>query len=93
MVAFLLTASAEINEIGYEEQQLLLFEKMEGIIEVKNTLDTALTVIVFGGAPYTEPIVAQGPFLMNSEAEIATAYDDFFLRQIRRHQIWANLNS
>jgi redox-sensitive bicupin YhaK (pirin superfamily) len=36
------------------------------------------TVILFGGEPYREPIVAQGPFVMNSQQEIATAYRDFF---------------
>ncbi|WP_394367889.1 pirin-like C-terminal cupin domain-containing protein [Pedobacter panaciterrae] len=33
---------------------------------------------MFGGKPYNEPIVAEGPFVMNSYADIATAYRDFF---------------
>jgi redox-sensitive bicupin YhaK (pirin superfamily) len=33
---------------------------------------------VFGGEPYTEPIVAQGPFVMNSHKEIQQAYHEFF---------------
>jgi hypothetical protein len=35
-------------------------------------------VIIFGGEPYREPIVAEGPFVMNSRQEIAAAYRDFF---------------
>uniref|UniRef100_UPI0006E3DE5F pirin family protein n=1 Tax=Hymenobacter sp. AT01-02 TaxID=1571877 RepID=UPI0006E3DE5F len=31
---------------------------------------SAADFIVFGGAPYTEPIVAQGPFVMNTRQEI-----------------------
>jgi redox-sensitive bicupin YhaK (pirin superfamily) len=33
---------------------------------------------IFGGSEYREPIVAEGPFVMNSRAEIIQAYDDFF---------------
>jgi hypothetical protein len=32
---------------------------------------------LFGGEKYTEPIVAQGPFVMNTQSEIAQAYHDF----------------
>lgn len=35
-------------------------------------------LLLFGGAPYTEPIAAEGPFVMNSELEIAHAYKDFY---------------
>ena len=33
---------------------------------------------LFGGEPYTESIVAEGPFVMNSREEITQAYGDFF---------------
>jgi redox-sensitive bicupin YhaK (pirin superfamily) len=32
---------------------------------------------LFGGEKYIEPIVAQGPFLMNTQQEIVVAYNDF----------------
>ena len=36
------------------------------------------SIILFGhGEPFHEPIVARGPFVMNSEAEIQLAYDDY----------------
>lgn len=76
--AFLPVAGASINDIRYNERELLIFETMEGTIEIQNPSDTIVTAIVFGGAPYTEPIVAQGPFVMNTQAEIAAAYNDFF---------------
>ncbi len=34
--------------------------------------------MLFGGEGYTEPIVAEGPFVMNSESEIGLAYRDFY---------------
>ena len=36
------------------------------------------TVIIFGhGKPFGDPIVAYGPFVMNSMEEIKQAYDDY----------------
>jgi redox-sensitive bicupin YhaK (pirin superfamily) len=76
--AFLPAAGTKVNDVVYKEQELLLFDTQDGIIEIENPSDRPAEVIVFGGAPYTEPIVAQGPFVMNNQNEIATAYDDFF---------------
>ena len=34
-------------------------------------------VMVYSGQPLREPVVMGGPFVMNSRAEIETAYSDF----------------
>ncbi|NIG54685.1 pirin family protein [Chitinophaga sp. Cy-1792] len=75
---FLPVSGAVINDVAYREQQLLVFDTAAGEIDIQNVTDSLLTAIVFGGAPYTEPIVAQGPFVMNTQKEIATAYNDFY---------------
>ncbi|MBL8646982.1 MAG: pirin family protein [Sphingosinicella sp.] len=41
------------------------------------TAEAETTLLVLTGEPIDEPIVGYGPFVMNSEAEIRTAIDDF----------------
>jgi redox-sensitive bicupin YhaK (pirin superfamily) len=43
-----------------------------------NAGDGMAEFILFGGESYTEPIVAEGPFVMNSESEIGLAYRDYY---------------
>ena len=45
--------------------------------EVTLHADTAATLLVLTGEPIAEPIVGHGPFVMNTEAEIRQAMDDF----------------
>ena len=42
---------------------------------VEATGDTSMLLLT--GAPIDEPVVGQGPFVMNSQIEIAQAFDDF----------------
>jgi redox-sensitive bicupin YhaK (pirin superfamily) len=75
--AFLPLHNAVINDTEFKKGELIEFDRQEGTIEINNPSENAIDIIVFGGEKYTEAIVAQGPFVMNSQLEIATAYRDF----------------
>ena len=56
----------------------MIFDPEEGDIDFRNNSNEAIDIVIFGGTPYTEPIAFGGPFVMNSELEIAQAYEDFY---------------
>ena len=70
--------NALINNSVFEKRAFISFSSDEGIIEIKNTNDVAIDVILMGGEKYNEPIVSHGPFIMNTQNEIAEAYSDFY---------------
>jgi redox-sensitive bicupin YhaK (pirin superfamily) len=75
--AFLPENNALINEVEYEVGEFIEFDRREGTIEISNDSEAAIDILLFGGERYTEPIVAGGPFIMNSQEEIIQAYRDF----------------
>jgi redox-sensitive bicupin YhaK (pirin superfamily) len=77
--AFLPLQNAVINDTEFQEGEFIEFDRNEGNIEINNNSNVAIDIILFGGEKYEEPIVAGGPFVMNSQAEIAQAYRDFHL--------------
>ena len=74
---FLPATNAVINDNEFTAGEFIEFDRDEGIIEMNNNSKDAIDIIVFGGEKYTEPIVAKGPFVMNTQEEIAQAYNDF----------------
>lgn len=67
-----LTVAGE-HEIG--EAEMLLLGRDGRDVQLRADGDT--TLLVLTGEPIDEPIVGHGPFVMNSEAEIRAAVDDF----------------
>lgn len=78
VAAFLPTKNAILNDVEYHAGEFIEFDRIAGEITIGNKLQEATDIILFGGEPYIEPIVAEGPFVMNSRSEIADAYRDFY---------------
>ncbi len=68
----------KINGHQLANSEVAMFADSDGTIALSNCGITAQDVIIFGGEPYTEPIFAEGPFVMNNRLEVAHAYRDFF---------------
>jgi redox-sensitive bicupin YhaK (pirin superfamily) len=75
--AFLPLHDAVINDTESGKGEFIEFDRNEGTIEINNNTEAAIDIILFGGETYTAPIVAAGPFVMNTREEIAQAYSDF----------------
>lgn len=60
-------ADAELGVYGHNGEEL----------HFKNDSDVAVDVLIMGGEPIAEPIIAQGPFVMNTEMEIKAAYQEY----------------
>jgi quercetin 2,3-dioxygenase len=59
--------------------QMVMFAPHGDEIRIENLADAEATldVLVIAGAPLNEPIARYGPFVMNTEAEIHQAFDDY----------------
>jgi redox-sensitive bicupin YhaK (pirin superfamily) len=76
--AFLLTNGTVINDTEFEAGEFIGFSSEGELIEIINYGKTAADIILFGGEPYNEPIVAEGTFVMNTPHEITQAYNDYY---------------
>jgi redox-sensitive bicupin YhaK (pirin superfamily) len=76
--AFLPANKAVINSKEFHAGEFIAFTPLGEMIEIKNKSKTAIDIILFGGEPYNEPIVAEGNFVMNTQHEITQAYNDYY---------------
>lgn len=61
--------------------QMVLFASNGDVVTIENSRDAkeALEVLLIAGVPLSEPIARYGPFVMNTEAEIRQAFQDYRL--------------
>jgi quercetin 2,3-dioxygenase len=59
--------------------QMVMFAPDGGEVRIENPKDahTTLEVLLIAGVPLNEPIARYGPFVMNTEAEIHQAFEDY----------------
>src|SRR5947207_253824 len=59
--------------------QMIMFAPDGDAVRIENPADASetLEVLVIAGVPLNEPIARYGPFVMNTEAEIRQAFDDY----------------
>lgn len=72
---YVIQGMVSVNDKKVSKLHLVEFNNDgEGVL-IEGTLDS---IIIFGHAePFNEPMVAQGPFVMNSMEEIRQAYEDY----------------
>lgn len=70
-----LAGHVSVGDMQAGEAEMVLFDREGSDITIHADGDTKLLVLT--GEPIDEPIVGYGPFVMNSEAEIRQAIDDF----------------
>lgn len=80
---YVVNGEVEVNGQHTHARQLVQFSKEGTDIQLKAKENTR---ILFGyGEPFNEPIVAQGPFVMNTHEELEVAYRDF---QMGKMGVW-----
>lgn len=75
VIVALFSGAVTVDGRDFAQAGLLTFGPEGEAISLRVTADAKLLVLT--GKPLNEPIVHYGPFVMNSEAEIRAAIDDF----------------
>jgi len=76
LIVVVLAGEVEVN--GSEtarEAEVVLLDRNGGAVTIEATTDAK--VLILSGTPINEPVVAQGPFVMNTVGEIKQAMLDF----------------
>jgi redox-sensitive bicupin YhaK (pirin superfamily) len=70
-----LKGSVQVNGAAVREAQMAVLDRNGRSVSVEASSDAV--VLLLAGEPIDEPIIGYGPFVMNSQQEIAQAINDF----------------
>jgi len=76
---FVPSEEVHVNREIIGKSHLLVLSNDQQTIQLLNPGITEAHAFIFGGSEYTESIVTQGPFVMNSRTEIQQAFEDYQL--------------
>ncbi|OKS87724.1 pirin family protein [Mucilaginibacter polytrichastri] len=72
---YVICGELDANNKLVKALNLAEFDQQGGELTISSATES---ILLFGHAmPYNEPVVSQGPFVMNTEAEIKQAYQDY----------------
>jgi Pirin-related protein len=81
---FLLLGGSIIDERNIAEKTAVLFGEGDGI-RIAATKDAPVRFIFFSGKPLGEPVAWGGPIVMNTEEELATAFNELESGRFIKH--------
>jgi len=72
---YVVKGSVIVNGTTVPQFHLVEFENDDQELVIEATIDS--TILLGHALPFNEPVVAQGPFVMNTQEEIREAYNDY----------------
>jgi len=64
-----------VNNTALKEKELVFFERENDYITIESSSNSM--ILILNGEPINEPLVGQGPFVMNTKEEIIQAFEDY----------------
>ena len=74
-ILLIISGNLVIDNKNYEEKSILILEREKEKLSFQTSNN--FKALILNGQPIDEPIVAHGPFVMNSKQEILTAIEDY----------------
>jgi redox-sensitive bicupin YhaK (pirin superfamily) len=74
---YVFRGEAVVGGKGVAQARMAILDNLEGADGVAITASTDCRVLLLAGRPLREPIAQHGPFVMNTQAELVQAFEDF----------------